>query len=195
MGQWKKENVKKLMLVFLCFPVWGVFGQNPNYINPGLLSFSATLSPAFMLNRNEVNYYVTGFAEGKLTKNISIRGELNYLLGNSQAHFLKQNMRTTLGIQYGFIPVNNLELHVGFSPGFGRMQSNRDLSNIELVPLVQINAGVRYYVWDYFHFFANFNYVHAQMQGLYKTNGMADEFMISAGLGFNLQMLKRFRKE
>ena len=72
MGQWKKEKIGKFILILICFPVWSAFGQNPNYINPGLLSFSTTLSPAIMLNRDEINYYVTGFIEGKVTKHISL---------------------------------------------------------------------------------------------------------------------------
>ncbi len=190
----KKEKIRKFILIFICFPVWTAFGQNPNYINPGLFSFSTTLSPAMMLNRDEINYYVTGFIEGKLTEHLSLRGETNFLLGNSDSKFLKNNIRTTLGIQYGFSPVNNLELHLGFSPGFSFMKSNFDPSITEIVPVVQINGGVRYYVWKFFHFFANFSYVHEQMQNLDRVNGMADEFMISAGLGFNIQVLKRYRK-
>ena len=195
MEQRKKEQIRNIILIFLCFPVWSVFGQNPNYINPGLLSFSGTLSPSIMLNRNEINYYVTGFLEGKLTKHISLRGETNYLLPNADSKFLRNNIRTTIGIQYGFAPVDNLEMHVGFSPGFSFMKSNFDPSRFEFVPSVQINGGVRYYVWKYFHFFANLNYVHAQMQNLNRVNGMADEFMISAGLGFNLQVLKKYRTQ
>lgn len=195
MGQWKKEKIRIIVLIFICFPVGSIFGQNPNYINPGLLSFSGTLSPAIMLNRNEINYYVTGFLEGKLTKHISLRGETNYLLANADSKFLRNNSRTTIGIQYGWSPLNNFEMHLGFSPGFSFMKSNFAPSITEFVPSVQLNGGVRYYVWKYFHFFANFNYVHAQMQNLNRINGMADEFMISAGLGFNLQVLKKYRAE
>lgn len=193
MGQWKKEKIRKRILIFICFPLGGLFGQNSDYINPGLLSFSSTLSPAIMLNRDEVNYYVTGFVEGKITKQISFRGEANYLLGNADSKFLRNNIRTLFGIQYGFEPFNNFEFHVGFSPGFSVMKSNFNTSRFEFVPSVQLNGGLRYYVWKYFHFFANFSYVHAQMENLNRINGMADEFVISAGLGFNFQVLKKYR--
>lgn len=193
MEQWKKEKIKLLVLLCCFLPFGGAFGQNPNYIKPGLISFSSTLSPSIMLNRNEINYYVTGFLEGKLSKHISLRGETNYLLQNSDTKFLRNNLRTTLGIQYGFIPFDNFEMHVGFSPGFSFMKSNLAPSKTEFVLAIQVNCGVRYYVWKYFHFFANFNYVHEQMETINRVNGLADEFMISAGLGFNFQVLKRNR--
>lgn len=193
MGQRKKEQIGKFILIFICFPVWSAFGQQPDYINPGLLSASLTMSPSVMLNRDEINYYVTGFLEGKITKHISLRMEGNYMLGNADSKFLRTNARGTFGIQYGFEPFNNFEMHIGFSPGFSIMKSNFDPSRFEFVPSVQLNGGVRYYIWKYFHFFANFNYVHAEMQNLNRVNGMADEFMISAGLGFNLQVLKKYR--
>lgn len=179
-------------LIFLfCLPV---FGQKQSYINPGLLSASTTLSPSIMLNRSEINYYVTGFLEGRVHKSISLRGEMHYMLGNADTKFLKNNLRTTFGIQYG-IPFGNFELHTGFAPGFSVMQSYFDTSNTEFVPSVQLNIGARFYVWKVFHFFSNFSYIHSRMNNLDRVNGMADEFMISVGLGFNFQVLKKYRQQ
>ncbi len=196
MARWKKEKTMKLYLslVFIGCLCLAVSGQKQTYINPGLLSASTTLSPAVMLNRSEVNYYVTGFLEGRLHKSISLRGEMHYMLGNADTRFLKNNLRTFLGIQYG-VPFGNFELHTGFAPGFSVMQSNFDPSNTEFAPSVQLNFGVRFYVWKYFHFFSNFSYIHSRMNNLDRVNGMADELMLSAGLGFNFQVLKKYRQQ
>lgn len=192
----EKEKTTRLITLYAIVFLLGlpVFGQKKTYINPGLLSASTTLSPAVMLNRSEINYYVTGFLEGRIHKNVSLRGESHYMLGNADTKFLKNNFRTTFGIQYG-IPFGNFELHTGFAPGFSVMQSNFDASNTEFAPSVQLNFGVRFYVWKVFHFFSNISYVHSRMNNLNRINGMADELMLSAGLGLNFQVLKKYRQE
>lgn len=187
MGCWKKE---KIIVVFALSLFTAGFSQQESYIKPGLLSASGTLSPSKMLNRNEVNYYIMGFLEGRFSKHFSARGDIYYLLGNPNTKFLKNSIRSTLGIQYG-LPFGNFELHTGFAPGFSIMKSYRDVSVTEFVPTVQLNIGLRYYVWKYFHFFANLSYFHSKMQNLYQLNGEADELLISVGLGFNLQTIRK----
>ncbi len=189
----KKEKISIRILLLFCLFGSTVLGQKPSYINPGLLSASTTLSPAVMLNRSEVNYYVTGFLEGRIDKRISLRGELHYMLGNANDKFLKNNLRTTFGLQYG-IPFGNFELHAGFAPGFSVMQSNVDPSNTEFVPSAQFNVGARFYVWKFFHFFTNISYIHSKMNNLDRVNGMSDELMFSVGLGLNFQVLKKYRQ-
>lgn len=194
MARWKKEKMRQTLIIIVCLLGFSTFGQKASYINPGLLSASGTLSPAIMLNRNEVNYYVSGFLEGKVTKHLSFRGDAYYMLGNASTKFLKNNFRTYIGLQYGY-SFGNFELHTGFAPGFAFMQSNVNSSNTEFATSIQLNLGARFYVWKYFHFFANFNYIHAQMHNLDRVNGMADEFVVSAGLGFNFQVLKKYRNQ
>ncbi|HNS41472.1 MAG TPA: outer membrane beta-barrel protein [Taishania sp.] len=192
MVRWKEKRKKIIGCVLFCMLSFASFGQKETYINPGLLSASATLSPAIMLNRKEVNYYISGFFEGKITKHFSIRGDGYYLLGNAPTKFLKNKISAFIGFQYGY-PFGNLELYTGLAPGFTYMQSNVNTANKEFNPSVQLNAGVRYYVWKYFHFTANFLYTHAQMHNLDRVNGMADELVFSVGLGFNFQALKKYR--
>lgn len=190
----KKEKISVRILFVFCLFGSTVLGQRPSYINPGLISASTTLSPAIMLNRSEANYYVTGFLEGRIHKRISFRGELHYMLGNANDKFLKNNLRSTFGIQYG-IPFGNFELHAGFAPGFSIMQSNFNSSNTEFVPSVQFNFGARFYVWKFFHFFTNISYIHSKMNNLDRISGMSDELMFSVGLGLNFQVLKKYRQQ
>lgn len=196
MVRWEKEKIMRFSLFLMAFCLSNalVFGQKERYINPGLLSASSTLSPAVMLNRGETNYYIMGFLEGRVHKNFAFRGETYYMLGNANTKFLKNNWRSFFGVQYG-IPVGNFEAHAGFSPGFSIMKSNYNTSNTEFVPSVQLNIGVRYYVWKYFHFFCNFSYIHSRMNNLDRINGMTDELVFSAGLGFNFQTLKKYRQQ
>lgn len=190
---WWKEQKKRLILVCtVCFCLSFVYGQKDTYINPGLLNATVILSPSKMLNRGESNYYITGFLEGRVEKNISFRGEIHYMLANNNEKFLRNNLRSFFGIQYG-IPFGNLELHTGFAPGFAIMKSNLAPNNTEFVPSAQLNVGVRFYVWKYFHFFSNFSYIHSRMNNLNRVSGLTDELMLTAGLGFNFQVLKKYR--
>jgi hypothetical protein len=189
-----KKQILTLFTIQLLF--FQLFGQKKDsvdsYINPGLLSASATFEPSFMLNHGEVNYYIMGFIEGKLSRHLSLRGDIHYLLPTDSNSFLKNNLMVCFGMQYG-IPVGNFEFHTGFMPGISIARSNILSSNIEVNPTVQFNAGVRYYVWKYFHFFANFSYFHLRLNNLDGRNGLADLFTITAGLGFNFQVLKKYR--
>lgn len=167
--------------------------ENKSYIKPGLLTASTTLSPAKMLNRSDVNYYVTGFMEGRLDKHTSLRGEMGYMLGNSNDKFLQSNIRSFFGLQYG-IPIHNLDIHAGFMPGFSIINSNLSVSSkSEVVPSVSLNAGLKFYVYKYFNFFANVSFIHTSMNNLVRISGKSDELVLSAGLGFNFQTLKKNR--
>lgn len=177
--------------LFLC--VHGFTQETKSYIQPGLLTASTTLSPAKMLNRSDINYYVTGFIEGRMDKHVSLRGEMGYMLGNSNDKFLQSNLRTFFGLQYG-IPIHNLDIHAGFMPGLAVIHSNRSVaSRSEVVPVVSFNVGMKFYVYKYFNFFANCSYVHTSMNNLVMLSGRSDELVLSAGLGFNFQTLKRNR--
>src|SRR5690554_7288332 len=97
MGYKEKLNYCALLFAFICFfhPLKAhdntviVKQDKEIYIKPGLLSASATLAPSFMLNRNEVNYFIASFLEGKFTKNFSARGDFQFMLGNDNSKFLK----------------------------------------------------------------------------------------------------------
>lgn len=188
----KEKLVGKIMvLLFVAFSTTG-HTQNESYINPGLLSASATLSPAIMLNRSETNYYLSGFLEGRVSKHTAFRGEIHYMLGNSNTKFLRNSLRTSFGMQYG-IPIKNFEIHFGFAPGCALIQSYQNPTKTEFIPSFQLNLGVRYYVWKYFHFFSNFSYFNSKMNTLVSVNARADELFFTVGLGYNFQVLKKYR--
>lgn len=102
--------------------------------------------------------------------------------------------RTTFGIQY-HVNKNNLDAHVGFMPGLSVVKLSRDIDvdgfqQTHVVPTVAVTLGASFFVWKYVHFFANVTYLHSTLRKLNKESGRADEIMISAGLGFNLNVLK-----
>lgn len=186
--------MKNILIVAFVIISYSVNSQEKkSYIQPGLITATTTLSPAKMLNRSDVNYYVTGFIEGRLDKHTSLRGEAGYMLGNSNDKYLQSSIRTFFGVQYGF-PIHNLDLHMGFMPGMTIINSNLSVATrSEVVPSISLNAGLKFYVYKFFNFFANVSYIHTSMNNLVRVSGKADELVISAGLGFNFQVLKKNR--
>jgi hypothetical protein len=179
----------------MCLVAFSGMAQREDYIRPGLLKASATISPGWMLNKPELNYNVSGFLEGYLEKKLSLRGETHYFVdGKNDVPFYKFNSRTFFGVLY-HVNKNNLDGHVGFMPGVSFIQVNGDLNSsgknpVHVVPSFSANIGLTFYVWKFCHFFANATYVHSTINGLKDVDGRSDEFMISAGLGFNVNMLK-----
>ena len=165
------------------------------YVRPGLITSTATISPSIMLNRNQINYYVTGFWQIRFHKNLTFRGEGHYLTGgNKDIPYFRNNGRAHFGVEY-HKSVKNFDSYIGFMPGFSILQLTDDRSladeqMLRFVPTFSANIGVTYYVWKYFNFFANFTYLNTTVRGVTKTNNRADEIMLSAGLGFNINAKK-----
>ncbi len=173
-----------------------VNAQKDIYVRPGLISASATISPTMMLNRAESNYYVSGFLEGRLDDHLSFRGESHYFVdGNNDFNYFKSNFRTHFGIQY-HLSKNNFDAHLGFLPGVALMEVNNDRDmfgnrTLRVVPSFGINLGVSYYVWKFFHFFGNVSYFNSSVRGLASPDAKSDEIMISAGLGYNVNLIRK----
>ena len=186
--------VKPTLIVAYIFS-FCLYGQKEVYIQPGLIKSSLTISPSWMLNKPEFNYYLSGFLEGYLEKKISLRGETHYFVdGKKETPFLKFNSATYFGVLY-HVNKNNTDAHIGFMPGISIMQINNehvanDQNKTQIAPSFSANLGVTFYVWKYCHFFANITYMHATLRGVRGASGRADELMISAGLGFNFNAIK-----
>jgi len=173
------------------------------YRVPGLLSASATFTPAAMLNRKSNNYYLSGFAEYQLDNRLSLRSD-NYfhMNGNGNPTFVHRGFRSYFGAFYHLNQsrVDNWDVKFGFQPGitFMRSYSYQDLmfpdaSDWVVSPSFSLSVGFDYYVWKYFHFFTNLAYVNSTMRGLPTGAERTDELMFSAGLGFQIRTIKQRR--
>lgn len=177
---------------------FGSFGQE-SYIQPGLLKSSATISIGDMLANTDQNYYISGFAEYHLTKNISLRGDIYFMMPVSEdqinfysAPLMKDGVRSFFGAFYHFNR-GNFDYNIGFQPGLNVLNVrnnaplNESLYSRIASPGFNIQTGVTYYVWKYFNFFAEVNYVRANLFGVNHFANNADEIIFSAGLGFQIQ--------
>lgn len=179
------------LLLFLSLLVTGMSIAQEEYIRPGTLAASATIAPSKMLNHNQSNFYFTGFAEYFLDKKWSFRSD-TYLFSNSQSEtaILRDGSRSYFGIARHFSK-GNWDSYVGYQPGFSLM--NRTLSTYQskLNPSAALRIGTSFYVWKYFHFFANLTYVRSKLQGYPNGAIQTDELIFAAGLGFQLQTRKK----
>jgi len=184
------------IIVLLCFLSIKVKAQQENYIRPGLLAVSLTISPSVMLNQDNHNAYLTGFFEGYLDERISFRGEGNFVVsGLNDSPYYEKGFRTTTGVLL-HTNKNNLDAHIGMMPGIyiARLTSSvlpKD-ERVSIAPVISLNAGGTFYMWKYAHVFLNIKYTSTSYRKLNQNiNGRADELMFSAGLGFNINTIKK----
>ena len=174
-----------------------------SYRQPGLLSASMTFSPGTMLNRNSNNFYLSGFAEYQMDNKVSLRGD-TYVFLNSpdEVPFVQQGFRTYFGAFYHLNQalIHNWDVKFGFQPGITVFQPEIWVENAPGItpesrfyvsPSFSLSAGVDYYVWKYFHFFANVAYVNSNLRGTPTGGYRTDEILFSAGLGFQIKTLNR----
>lgn len=167
--------------------------QEEIYIRPGLLKASATIAPGKMLNRTVNTIYLSGFLEYHTDKNISLRGDTYwYIDGAAQKPtdvLLRSASRTYFGAFYHW-NLKNWDNYVGFQPGISLLRFSAISPKISVCPSFALTAGSTFYVWKYFHFFANLTYVNSKAYGLNGGSLRADELIFSAGLGFNVNTKK-----
>ena len=185
------------IIILFCFLSIKSEAQQENYFRPGLLAVSLTISPSLMLNQDNKNAYLTGFFEGYLDERISFRGEGNFVVsGLNDTSYYEKGFRTTAGVLL-HTNKNNLDAHVGMMPGIyiARLTNNNsptDATKLSIVPVISLNAGGAFYMWKFAHVFLNVTYSSTSYRKLYgNINGRADELMISLGLGFNINAIKK----
>lgn len=188
------------MIAMLSFFTFGAFGQEV-YLNPGLLKASATITPSVMLATDQSNFYGSGFLEYHMTRSTSFRGEGFMFVDGKKPDGLRPlngGLRIFTSANYHWNK-NNFDYALGAGPGLSILRVLNDDPNVEYVtspydvkfiPSFIIQTGVTYYVWKYFHFFANVSYIATPGTHLYtgpvKPINNLDEIMISAGLGFQI---------
>ena len=175
------------------------------YLQDGLLKASATITPSDMLASEQNNFYISGFLEYHMTKKTSFRGETFTFVDGKVPEGLRAvngGMRTFFSAQYHWNR-NNFDYSLGVGPGLSvlRVLNGDPMAEYlvapyesKAIPSFTLQTGVSYYVWKYFHFFANVSYVATPATHLYmgdknRINNL-DEVMVSAGLGFQLPTKK-----
>lgn len=192
--------VRMIAVVFL-FLAFGISAQEEIYKGANTLEASATIAPSWMLNRNESNYYINGYAEFHLTEHFSFRGDTYFFVDSDQdASFFTSASRTYFGV-FVHSQKKNWDRYMGFQPGIALLTKNPYSDGIQtllpiethlsVMPSMALTAGTSFYVWKYFNFFANLTYVHSKLSGVGGGPYMADELILTAGLGFQINCSRK----
>lgn len=169
-----------------------------DYIRPGLIKATATISPSNMLNRSVQNIYLSGFLEVHPQKNISFRGDINWFIdGHSRNdmsnEFFQEGMRLYFGSFYHFNK-NNWDNYIGLEPGialFKPLSSVDPTAKLQASPSFAVHVGSTYFVWKIFNFYIDLAYVNSSFRGLDNGSQRTDELILSAGLGFHVNTKKQ----
>lgn len=163
------------------------------YLREGTLKASATIAPSKMLNRDVQNIYLNGFIAYQLDEHFSLRGETFYYIKGaasaSTAFVYNGAMNTYFGAFY-HRGIKNWDNYLGFQPGVSVIQTIYK-SGASVCPTFAFKLGTAYYVWKYFHFFADVTYTNTSLRGLSIGSQKSDELIISAGLGFQINTKKK----
>lgn len=200
--------VNRILFCHIIFPIF-VFSQElggldpnkkneePNYFRPGLLKATATISPGRMLHNKANSIYVSGFLEYVLDRKYSFRGDVFQFVdaSYSDGSLLEPNFMNRLYFgAFRHFGKKNLKFYTGAQAGMTFMQYYHSFSQgrkFSVEPSFALKAGTTFYVWKYFHFFADLTYVNSTTRGLVFGSQKMDELIFSAGLGFQIQTHKK----
>jgi len=156
----------------------------------GLITASGAITPGFMVQQPYTNIYVSGQIAWYAEERISFRGQASWFVDSQQSPaLLKRNDQVSAGMFYHF-GKDRLDLNVGFEPGisFAQMAPILDVvpRPVAVVPTAALGAGLTYFVWDHFHFFAGVRYLRSALHGTPSGTIRLNELMVSGGLGFQI---------
>lgn len=189
------EKIKCYVLVGILLSVIYAKAEEPTIIRKGLLRTQITISPAILFKSKQSLFYLHGNFEAYVTKNISIAGDAFFSLGNAFAGqpTFKFNHNIFFGASYHVVKNNN-DFYVGLQPGISitkLLASSDNLTPMKtgVNPVVSAIVGYNYYVHRYLHFFVQSRFVIGQH--LYNARKDLSEFRFSAGLGLNINAIKK----
>lgn len=190
----------KIILFFFVTTCISLFTQAQNIAEGErkfMIKSTGSIYKANMLQSKIQHYYVGGNLEVFFHDKYSFRGDIYSLIGekNEGDYSMKGTTQLSAGFNRHF-PMKRLSPFVGVYTGMTRLHSNSylptfapDLSHptIQNITHVGLSAGVQYYFYKYFHFFAEARYTH-QLSPY--DNSLLDEISYSAGLGFQISIKK-----
>ena len=174
-------------------------------IRKGLFAAHFTIAPGWTLADSNTNLYLHGRSEFFLNGKVSIVGDGYYFLDTQGDGYLKHNHGVYFGANYHF-PCKRFDPYIGLMPGISMVQvgipaistpeiqvaSRESVFSVE--PAISVSAGFNLYIWKFFHFMGQVRYVHANHAAEWEQVYALDEFRLSFGLGWNVNMI-RARKQ
>lgn len=171
------------------------------YIHQHLIRVDASIVAGHMLKENFNNVHVNGNLEYYLDNKVSIRGDVNFLLGstgiNNDSLGLKDNHSLMLGGAYHFQTKNHFDPYFIIQPGFAYTSSykapNPDSEQSKNIyykgvisPLATAGLGFNFYFQRFAHFFMETRYVYGNHLSEAPHPLSLQEIRFTFGLGFNI---------
>ena len=188
--------VKRMLVGLGVFMVIHANAQSPqNFSKNGLLKSDLSYAQSYMLHYSNQNVYLCGVLEYFTSDKLSIRGDCFWYLDSRQTDKrFKQNALVLFGVMYNF-PFGKSNFYVGLQPGFSFTTPN-DLQNNEVryttsfLPALCISTGYTLFFSKFCSFNLGVKYLSSRYRGTPNASINLDEFLISGGLGFQLQTKK-----
>jgi hypothetical protein len=188
------EQVKRafVLFLFICF----VNGKAQDIIpRKGLIKGMATISPAKMFGYKESYFYLHGNLEGYLSEKVSVSGDAYMFLGEQtkSPEGFKYINNVFFGLNYHFLKGNG-DLYMGLQPGVCIAQLKAESpkvteAHVGTSPVFSSILGYNYFVGKYFNFFIQARYIAGSHN--YDLHKSLSEIRFSAGLGFNINTIKK----
>jgi len=189
------EKIKLLLVLILVTVSSKDYSQESTYIRKGLIKSELTLSPSYMFSEKQSFFYLHGGLEGYVSPKVSITGEAYYYLGDlsSDESTFEYNHSVFFGASRHFTSGNH-DLYVGIQPGVSMTRLDEETNNLErsrigVNPLFSSVVGYNFYVGKFFHFFLQSRIIAGEHN--YDINKSLTEVRFSAGLGLNLNTMKK----
>ncbi|HWY37629.1 MAG TPA: hypothetical protein VNY73_03655 [Bacteroidia bacterium] len=209
--------VKKTIVLLVLFSMSLHAQDSTRFRYHSLLKASATITPGYLLNRQQTNIYINGFLEYFPENKVSLRGESFVMVGAQQAPaLLNQNSCLLFGAAYHFHK-NRFDYFIGLETGAALTKPNDTEQTVpssltdpamplgtnitvtyttsyayKILPVIAPVTGITFHASNYFNFFLNVHYIKARYFGYqYGKTLLLDELRISAGLGFSIHLKKK----
>lgn len=159
----------------------------------GCVRGQANIGAGWFMDGKYVAPYINGDIEYFLHKNVSLNGEAWFSLKqqNPLQPNLAQNHSIFWGLGWHMMNHSRFDPYITLSPGISiamvRQSSESELKP-KLFPVMSMTAGFNYYVGSIFNLFVKVRPVMA----LVRDNSLrGNELKFTAGLGWNIRILKR----
>jgi hypothetical protein len=204
------KKIVNLLLICLAFAVTASAQDEPakRFVTAGLLCGDASLAPGFLLSENISTVSIPLSAEYYFDGHVSLKADIYIHVSSgmtSDSLTLKSNHQLFTGLAYHFVTKGYFDPYIGFQPGlsYAQLQSDAkttysvlnetDLSyHPNIVPVMAVSVGFRYFFPRYFHIFIEARYVHGTLVCDRPTPGSfpLDELKMQFGLGWNIRTKK-----